>query len=1129
MADPVLPTSTNNVTTRKLAATITGVWAKIDGKKADKVSGATGGNFASLDGNGNLADSGHKHSDYASSTQGGKADTAVQSVKMVSSSGTELKSGTNVIIPLAVKQGASGATAGLISAEDKKKLDEIESGAEANQNAFSNIQVGETTVAADTTTDTLTIAGSNHVTVTGNSADDSITISTDLSSKSASSGSDEVSLVTRGEKYTWGAKQDTIAFDGTYNATSNKAATVSTVTNAINALDVNNITTNLSKSKTITALSETDGKISATAEAIEIAESQVTGLVADLASKAPLDSPAFTGTPTAPTAETGTNTTQIATTEFVNNEISAKMAETDAMVYQGTLAGGSTSGYGALTPAANKGYTYKVTTAGKIDGVAVEVGDMLICNTDNTAAATSSNYSTIKANWDFIQTNIDGAVTGPASSTASSVAGFADATGKKIKQLTASEIKTAAGLDLVVNQAITVTDTSVSDGTHTFNKYVHPTTTSTNAAPVKVGKDSLGHVVIGDALTKADVGLGNVVNTGDSDTPVSGGTTKFTTGGAYTELNKKVDKETGKGLSSNDYTDTDKTKLAGIAEGAEVNQNAFSNIKVGSTTVAADTKTDTVEFVGSGHVTITGDATNDKVTIQTDLSSKTAASGGTTESLVTTGEKYTWNNKAAGDHTHATSIAADSSTGTVVSLSANTQYKLTAGGTNVVFKTPADTNTHRPIKVNGTQALGNDTTALNLVAGSNVSITDGGSGSVTIASTYAHPAYDAATAAAKKIGRDATGHVVIGDSLTKSDVGLGNVANTNITVSATAGVKDVTNNVTYKYTHPTATSHTAAAVKVGNDGSGHVVIGDALTAEDVGLGNVANTNITVSATDGVKDVTNNVTYKYSHPTTTAASAAAVKVGKDSLGHVVIGSALTKSDVGLGNVANTTITVTSSSVSDGTNTFNKYVHPTTTAASAAAVKVGKDSTGHVVIGSALTKSDVGLGNVANTTITVTSTSVSDGTNTFNKYVHPTTAGNKHIPSGGSSGQILGYASDGTAQWMDNTSAAHGQGYSGTATNSSGTFAVTMSGYTLVEGGIVSIRFGAAVPASAKLNINGQGAKNVYYGASAIGAGIIQAGDTATFMYDGTQYRLLCVDRSAGEMTDQEVTDIIDALT
>lgn len=42
-------------------------------------------------------------------------------------------------------------------------------------------------------------------------------------------------------------------------------------------------------------------------------------------------------------------------------------------------------------------------------------------------------------------------------------------------------------------------------------------------------------------LDKSDVGLGNVANTGDSATPVEGGTTKFTTGGAYTELAKKAD------------------------------------------------------------------------------------------------------------------------------------------------------------------------------------------------------------------------------------------------------------------------------------------------------------------------------------------------------------------------------------------------------------------------------------------------------------------------------------------------------------------------------------------------------------------------------------------------------------
>ena len=60
---------------------------------------------------------------------------------------------------------------------------------------------------------------------------------------------------------------------------------------------------------------------------------------------------------------------------------------------------------------------------------------------------------------------------------------------------------------------------------------------------------------------------------------------------------------------------SDKTKLDGIATGAEVNQNAFANVVVGSTTIAADAKQDTLTFVAGSNVTITPDATNDKITI----------------------------------------------------------------------------------------------------------------------------------------------------------------------------------------------------------------------------------------------------------------------------------------------------------------------------------------------------------------------------------------------------------------------------------------------------------------------------------------------------------------------------------
>ena len=53
------------------------------------------------------------------------------------------------------------------------------------------------------------------------------------------------------------------------------------------------------------------------------ATSDVTGLDTALAGKAPLASPALTGTPTAPTATGGTNSTQIATTAFVAAAITA--------------------------------------------------------------------------------------------------------------------------------------------------------------------------------------------------------------------------------------------------------------------------------------------------------------------------------------------------------------------------------------------------------------------------------------------------------------------------------------------------------------------------------------------------------------------------------------------------------------------------------------------------------------------------------------------------------------------------------------------------------------------------------------------------------------------------------------
>ncbi|SIS11535.1 beta strand repeat-containing protein [Williamsia sterculiae] len=65
------------------------------------------------------------------------------------------------------------------------------------------------------------------------------------------------------------------------------------------------------------------------------------------------------------------------------------------------------------------------------------------------------------------------------------------------------------------------------------------------------------------AVTKSQVGLGSVDNTSDASKPVSTAT--------QTALATKVDVVAGKGLSTNDYTTAEQSKLAGIAPGATQN------------------------------------------------------------------------------------------------------------------------------------------------------------------------------------------------------------------------------------------------------------------------------------------------------------------------------------------------------------------------------------------------------------------------------------------------------------------------------------------------------------------------------------------------------------------------------
>lgn len=253
------------------------------------------------------------------------------------------------------------------------------------------------------------------------------------------------------------------------------------------------------------------------------------------------------------------------------------------------------------------------------------------------------------------------------------------------------------------------------------------------------------------------------------------------------------------GGTSGIMTGADKTKLNGIASGAEVNQNAFSNVKIGSITVAADGKTDTLELVAGSNVTITPDATNDKITIAaTDTTyseASTSAAG-----LMSTSDKTKLNGIATGAEVNqnafsnvkvgSTTVAADAKTDTL-ELAAGANITLTPDTANDKITITATDTTYSDAVANGDSGLmsGADKAKLNgiatgaevnqnafsnikvgsatvaadtktdtveLVAGSNITITpDATNDKITIAAT--NTTYTPASASPKMDGTAAVG------------------------------------------------------------------------------------------------------------------------------------------------------------------------------------------------------------------------------------------------------------------------------------------------------------------------------------------------------------------------------------
>lgn len=217
-------------------------------------------------------------------------------------------------------------------------------------------------------------------------------------------------------------------------------------------------------------------------------------------------SPAFTGTPTAPTAAGGTNTTQIATTAFVISEIGSKISAAQALRFKGTI---GTGGDVTELPANHTvGDTYVVKAAGNFAGEGCEAGDMIICVKSGTTAA--------NGDWSVIQRNLDGAVTGKSLTANAVILGNGGSTVKALANGTAGYVlkATASGPAWQAER-----DTV----------YTHPAggAPSKTSGFYKFSTDSTSHIASVTAVTKADITTLGIPGA-DTTYTFAGGTGGFT-------------------------------------------------------------------------------------------------------------------------------------------------------------------------------------------------------------------------------------------------------------------------------------------------------------------------------------------------------------------------------------------------------------------------------------------------------------------------------------------------------------------------------------------------------------------------------------------------------------------------
>ena len=259
----------------------------------------------------------------------------------------------------------------------------------------------------------------------------------------------------------------------------------------------------------------------------ESLQEQLENLETELAAKAPINNPVFTGTVTL--AADPTQDLEAATKQYVDRLIAGINDFTVGVVDSSTPL--PATGY-------EVGQTFRVAEAGTYAGVECETGDLIIVIKDY-AQGTASNSDFL-----VVQANVDGAVTGPDASTDANIVVFDGTTGRKIKDSSV----TIASVSDAVAKAHEHANKAILD---TFTK---------NETQLLGEVDSKIATALGDYATTED--LADYVTTETYETDKATNESRF--GTIESNLNTKITAtdlankigEIGEGTTVKEYVDT---------------------------------------------------------------------------------------------------------------------------------------------------------------------------------------------------------------------------------------------------------------------------------------------------------------------------------------------------------------------------------------------------------------------------------------------------------------------------------------------------------------------------------------------------------------------------------------------